>query len=100
MGRISWLGSSVRCRPEYEYAESKRLYLLNGEQWVGCIHICPLRSMDMTEVNFLCVHKKLRSKRMAVILIKEITRRCNIRGIFQAVYTAGALLPKPVGTCR
>jgi Myristoyl-CoA:protein N-myristoyltransferase, N-terminal domain len=59
-----------------------------------------LRSMAMTEVNFLCVHKKLRDKRMAVILIKEITRRCNVRDIFQAVYTAGAVLPKPVGTCR
>ena len=55
---------------------------------------------DMVEINFLCVHKKLRSKRMAPVLIKEITRRVNLEGIFQAVYTAGIVLPKPVATCR
>lgn len=54
----------------------------------------------MVEINFLCVHKKLRSKRMAPVLIREITRRVNLTGIFQAVYTAGVVLPKPVGTCR
>ena len=40
---------------------------------------------DMVEVNFLCVHKKLRSKRLAPVLIKEITRRVNRAGTFQAV---------------
>lgn len=54
----------------------------------------------MVEINFLCVHKKLRSKRMAPVLIKEITRRVNLRGIFQAVYTAGVILPRSVGSCR
>eukprot|EP00112_Aurelia_sp_Birch-Aquarium-sp1_P014249 Seg3063.2 transcript_id=Seg3063.2/GoldUCD/mRNA.D3Y31 product="Glycylpeptide N-tetradecanoyltransferase 2" protein_id=Seg3063.2/GoldUCD/D3Y31 len=57
-------------------------------------------SQVMAEINFLCVHKKLRSKRMAPVLIKEITRRVNMEGIFQAVYTAGVVLPKPVATCR
>uniref|UniRef100_A0A1B6DI98 Glycylpeptide N-tetradecanoyltransferase n=1 Tax=Clastoptera arizonana TaxID=38151 RepID=A0A1B6DI98_9HEMI len=54
----------------------------------------------MVEINFLCVHKKLRSKRVAPVLIREITRRVNQQGIFQAVYTAGVVLPKPIGTCR
>ncbi len=54
----------------------------------------------MVEINFLCVHKKLRSKRVAPVLIKEITRRVNGEGIFQAIYTAGVLLPKPVSVCR
>ena len=52
------------------------------------------------QVNFLCVHKKLRSKRLAPVLIKEITRRVNVCGIFQAAYTAGIVLPKPVARCR
>jgi glycylpeptide N-tetradecanoyltransferase len=34
------------------------------------------------------------------VLIKEITRRCNLCGIFQAAYTAGIVLPKPVACCR
>ncbi|KAF9437522.1 glycylpeptide N-tetradecanoyltransferase [Entomortierella beljakovae] len=54
----------------------------------------------MVEINFLCVHKKLRSKRLAPVLIKEVTRRTHLEGIFQAVYTAGVVLPKPVSTCR
>lgn len=56
--------------------------------------------LPMVEINFLCVHKKLRSKRLAPVLIKEVTRRVNIAGRWQAVYTAGALLPKPVARCR
>jgi len=58
------------------------------------------KTKRMVEINFLCVHKKLRSKRLAPVLIREITRRVNLTGIFQAVYTAGVVLPKPVGTCR
>jgi len=54
----------------------------------------------MCEINFLCVHKKLRSKRLAPVLIKEVTRRVNLRGMFQAVYTAGVTLPKPVSACQ
>lgn len=58
------------------------------------------KDVNMVEINFLCVHKKLRSKRVAPVLIREITRRVNMEGIFQACYTAGIVLPKPVGTCR
>ncbi|KAL5006489.1 hypothetical protein ScPMuIL_015295 [Solemya velum] len=54
----------------------------------------------MVEINFLCVHKRLRSKRVAPVLIREITRRVNQRKLFQAVYTAGVVLPRPVACCR
>jgi glycylpeptide N-tetradecanoyltransferase len=56
--------------------------------------------LKATEINFLCIHKKLRSKRLAPVLIKEITRRCYLLGIWQAIYTAGVVLPTPVSTCR
>ncbi|KAL9103477.1 MAG: hypothetical protein Q9163_001473 [Psora crenata] len=58
------------------------------------------RVLKCSEINFLCVHKKLRSKRLAPVLIQEITRRCYVLGIFQAIYTAGIVLPKPVSSCR
>jgi glycylpeptide N-tetradecanoyltransferase len=58
------------------------------------------RVVKGSEVNFMVVHKKLRNKRLAPVLIKEITRRCNLEGVFQAIYTAGVVLPKPVSTCR
>ncbi|KAI6005702.1 N-myristoyl transferase [Pisolithus albus] len=53
-----------------------------------------------SEINFLCVHKKLRSKRLAPVLIKEVTRQVHLQGIAQAIYTAGLVLPTPVSTCR
>ncbi|XP_070072068.1 glycylpeptide N-tetradecanoyltransferase-like [Drosophila takahashii] len=73
---------------------------------VGFISAIPskLKSYDkvlkVVDINFLCVHKKLRSKRVAPVLIREITRRVNLTGIFQAAYTAGVVLPTPVATCR
>ncbi|KAM4058772.1 glycylpeptide N-tetradecanoyltransferase [Hirsutella rhossiliensis] len=63
-----------------------------------------LRVRDKTvlcsEVNFLCIHKKLRGKRLAPVLIKEVTRVSNLDGVWQGLYTAGIVLPKPVSTCR
>merc|ERR1712232_1080911 len=56
--------------------------------------------VKMAEINFLCVHKKLRSKRLAPVLIKEITRRVNKENVWQAVYTAGVVLPRPISECR
>ena len=58
------------------------------------------KELKCTEINFMCNHKKVRQKRLAPVLIKEITRRCNLFGIYQAVYTAGTFLPTPVSTCR
>ncbi|KAJ0458082.1 putative glycylpeptide N-tetradecanoyltransferase [Helianthus annuus] len=49
--------------------------------------------VSMAEVNFLCVHKKLRSKRLAPVMIKEVTRRVHLENIWQAAYTAGWFFP-------
>jgi glycylpeptide N-tetradecanoyltransferase len=57
------------------------------------------KTMPMVEINFLCVHKKLRNKRFSPVLIKEITRRVHLTGVFQAVYTAGITIPTPIATC-
>lgn len=63
------------------------------------------KSVKLPEINFLCVHKKLRSKRLAPILIKEITRRINVdafitgTSIQGAIYTTGIRLPLPVAQC-
>ncbi|KAI0647303.1 N-myristoyl transferase [Trametes meyenii] len=73
---------------------------------VASITAVPIRvrvrdhEFDASEVNYLCVHKKLRSKRLAPVLIKEVTRQCHLKGVFQALYTGGVLLPTPVSTCR
>ena len=56
--------------------------------------------VPMAEINFLCIHKKLRSKRLAPVLIKEVTRRVNLEGVWQAAYTAGIVIPTPVASCQ
>merc|ERR1719454_2654562 len=78
----------------------------NGGKLVGFITGIPAKiqiydaKQPMAEINFLCVHKKLRSKRLAPVLIKEITRRVNKENVWQAVYTAGVVLPRPISECR
>ena len=54
------------------------------------------KTIRMAEINFLCVHKSLRTKRLATVLIKEVTRRVNLLDIWQAIYTAGVLIPLPI----
>jgi len=56
--------------------------------------------IPLVEINFLCVHKKLRDKRIAPVLIQEVTRQVHLTNRWQAVYTAGKLLPRPVSICR
>ncbi|KAJ2913440.1 hypothetical protein MD484_g6978, partial [Candolleomyces efflorescens] len=56
--------------------------------------------IPVSEINYLCVHKKLRSKRLAPVLIKEVTRQVHLTGVFQAIYTAGVVIPTPVSVCR
>jgi glycylpeptide N-tetradecanoyltransferase len=58
------------------------------------------QSLLVAEINFLCIHKKLRSKRLAPLLIKEVTRRCCLDGVYQAIYTAKDVLSTPIGTCQ
>lgn len=78
----------------------------SNQKLVGFISAIPAtlqvkkRTQKLVEINFLCVHKKLRSKRLAPVLIKEITRRVHLEGLFQAVYTAGTVIPKTFCTCR
>jgi len=57
-------------------------------------------TLNATEINFLAIHRKLRNKRLAPVLIKEVTRKCYQHGVYQALYTAGTLLPTPITTCR
>ena len=56
--------------------------------------------LKVIEIDFLCIHKELRSRRLTPALFKEITRRCYLKGIYQSIYTAGVVLPKPISTCR
>lgn len=56
--------------------------------------------LPMAEVNFLCVHPKLRQKKLALLMIREVTRRINLTGVWQAVYTGATLRPGAISTAR
>lgn len=92
--------------PGYKTEWHLGVRVANTKKLVGFITAVPSdirinsTTISMVEINFLCVHKKLRSKRLAPVLIKEITRRVNLHGIWQAAYTAGIVIPKPVAQCR
>jgi len=110
------------CMFRFDYSPEFLTWALTPPGYVGAFHLgvrsskshrlmafitgvpATVRAHDstrrMVEVNFLCVHKRLRSKRLAPVLIKEITRRVNHTGVFQAVYTAGVVLPGHVASCR
>lgn len=61
---------------------------------------CEQDVRNIVAVDFLSIHKSLRGKNLAPLLIKEITRRVHLKGIFQAVYTAGKLLTEPLVKVR
>ncbi|KAL4961202.1 acyl-CoA N-acyltransferase [Aspergillus stella-maris] len=58
------------------------------------------RRLQVAQIDFLCIHRELRSRRLAPALIQEVTRRCALDGLQHAVYTSGTVLPRPVSSCR
>jgi len=52
-------------------------------------------TVRVAEVNFLAVHKQLRGKRLAQVMIEEMMRRKRIHGLMQAFYTAHHAQPTP-----
>lgn len=58
------------------------------------------KTVKGSQIDFLCVHKKLRRKRMAPTLIREITRRIRLCGIYCAAYTGGMQIHQPVSVCH
>nr|CDS28886.1 glycylpeptide N tetradecanoyltransferase [Hymenolepis microstoma] len=99
---LKWTMQPPGWRPEWHVSVrvSKNRKLVGFIAGMPCDVRVYGKVRKMVEINFLCVHKKLRDKRMAPVLIREITRRVNLHAIYQAVYTSGVVLPRPVGTCR
>ncbi|VDD75155.1 unnamed protein product [Mesocestoides corti] len=85
---LKWTMQPPGWRPEWHVS----VRVEKNKKLVGFIAgmPCDIRVHNMTrkmvEINFLCVHKRLRDKRMAPVLIREITRRVNLH----------VVLPRPV----
>lgn len=89
---LRWMLRSNREKGEYNL-----VLRWNGEM-VGFAsakeHTVVIRGVRgrVASVNLLCVSRDLRGRRFAPVIIKEITRRVNRRGIYQAVFTSGTEL--------
>lgn len=72
------------------------------EELIGYVSSVPVTvrvidtSLKMVQINFLCVHPHHRSEGFAPLLISEIKRLANHKGIKQAIYTAVTEIPKPI----
>lgn len=53
----------------------------------------------VVSVNLLCVSRSLRGRRFAPVIIKEITRRVNLNGIYRAIFTSGTELFFNISSC-
>lgn len=87
-GFFEFLFASPAHKPEYS------LGLRCGETLVGYVlareHTMSLRGDQhgIVSVNFLCLAKEHRNRQLAPLMIKEIRRRANMNGVFQAIFTA------------
>jgi glycylpeptide N-tetradecanoyltransferase len=47
-------------------------------------------------INFLCVHKQIRGKRLAPLMIAEVSRRISLSNVWSAYYTSADLIAQPM----
>lgn len=92
--------------PNYQKEWIIGVRVKSNKKLVGFISGVPLKVsikgelISMAGIDFLCIHAKLRSKRLAPVLIKEVTRRVNLKGFKQAIYTIGRCVPTPIAYTR
>ncbi|KAJ0259094.1 hypothetical protein HA466_0054940 [Hirschfeldia incana] len=55
-------------------------------------------AVNVAAVSFLCAQKDFRSKGLVPVLIKEMIRRVNLKGIWQVAFCSDLLLATPVTT--
>jgi len=50
------------------------------------------KANNQKKAKDMASHKKLRSKSLTPVIIREVTRRCHVVSIWQAIYTAGVTI--------
>ena len=98
---LKWHLTSPNYFPEWLISIVQLDTKKNKKKMVGFIAGIPIKinihgtDMNLAEIDFLCVKKEFRNKRLAPLLIKEVSRRIHMRNQWWAVYTSGTMLPKP-----
>lgn len=84
---LKWILSNPNCNKELFVGVKFNDKIVGSIIGIPTKIKCCDKSIDIITINFLCVHRKLRNKYLAPLLIKEITRRTNLLNIWQAVFT-------------
>ena len=98
---LKWHLTSPNYCPEWLISIVQLDTKKNKKKMVGFIAGIPVKvcihgyDIELAEIDFLCVKKEFRNKRLAPLLIREVSRRIHMRNKWWAVYTSGTMLPKP-----
>ena len=98
---LKWHLTSPNYFPEWLISIVQLDTKKNKKKMVGFIAGIPIKvcihgyDISLAEIDFLCVKKEFRNKRLAPLLIREVSRRIHVRNQWWAVYTSGTMLPKP-----
>jgi len=93
---LNWALSSPTQPPEWLVAVKAK------DKLVAFIAGLPITIEGKTSVfiNFLCVHKQLRGKRLAPLMIAEVSRRVSISDVWTAYYTSADNIAQPMATIK
>ena len=97
---LKWFLNPPNMYKEWLVSVVKEDKIKNKKKIIGFISAIPCNlcindnEIKMAKVCFLCVKKEFRNKRLTPVLIKEITRRINLKNIWQGVYKTFTFLPK------
>ena len=97
---LKWFLSPPEMNNDWLLSVVKEDKIKNKKKIIGFISAIPTKlsinnnEINMAKVCFLCVKKEFRKKRLTPVLIKEITRRINLKNIWQGIYKTFAYLPK------
>jgi glycylpeptide N-tetradecanoyltransferase len=89
-----------------DFKRSYQIQVLNRLKLVGFISGTLIKIKIDGEIkngiliNFLCIHKNLRGKRLSPVLIRELSRRIRLDGFDLAIFSSGTKLSKPITTAR
>ena len=103
---LKWYLSPPGMYKEWILSVLKEDKVKNKKKMIGFICAIPCKisingtEVQMAKVNFLCVKKEFRNKRLTPVLIQELTRRVNLKNIWQGFYASYAYLPKPFSKCE
>jgi glycylpeptide N-tetradecanoyltransferase len=98
---LKWYLSPPGMHKEWIISVLKEDKVKNKKKMIGFICAIPCKisvigtEVQLAKVNFLCVKKEFRNKRLTPVLIQEITRRVNLKNIWQGFYATYSYLPKP-----